>query len=171
MSSEHILTLEQELQRIQNEVGHHREFDVHRGRGQGIKNLNARFYTPMICSRAMEYRQVNEVSRTRREERKRCIAIEILMELARLGGRIRAVDNTTPLRNSVAIRKVMKALKDRSREHSRHSLVPQTSLQRESTIERLTNLGPFDYRGMVETLDLRVGDDVEATLRVLESGL
>lgn len=107
------------LERIQRQIGHRPENDVHRGKGQGVKNVNARLYTPLIASRAMEYSGINgNNGRNKREnyESKHTIALEVLIELARVGGRIRDVDNTTVLDNRMALKKVMNALKDKSRE-------------------------------------------------------
>ena len=114
--------LEEELERLQNEVGHVPENDVHRGKGQGVKNVNSRFYTPLIASRALEYTTVNESSKSRTDDAKHAIALEILIALARIGGRIRDVDNQTPLDNQKALKKVMTALKDKAREMKRKGI-------------------------------------------------
>ena len=116
--------LEDELERVQNEVGHIPANDVHRGKGQGVKNINGRFYTPLIASRALEYAAVNGSTKAQTDDAKHGIALEILVELARIGGRIRDTDNQTPLNNQQALKKIMVALKDKAREMKRKGAPP-----------------------------------------------
>ena len=108
--------LEQELQRVQKQIKRNHDYDVRRGKGQAVKNMNAKLYTPLIRSRAMEYSSIDTGSKLQNDDFKQCIAFEILIKLAEHGGRILDEDNKTFLENSKAVKKVMGALKDKARE-------------------------------------------------------
>ena len=63
------------------------------------------------------------------------------------------------------MRKVMKALKDRSRQMGQQ-------LERQGSLQRLANLGHFDYEFMVEDLGLfSFDDEAEQAFRILESSV
>ena len=119
--------LQEELERVQTEVGHIPINDVHRGKGQGVKNINSRFYTPLIANRALEYAAVSASTKSQADEAKHAIAFEILIELACIGGRIRDVDNQTPLNNAQALKKIMISLKDKAREMKRKGQAAPTT--------------------------------------------
>lgn len=121
--------LEESLEQMQKRVKRNQEFDVRRGKGQGVKNHNATFYTPLIRDRAMEYASINTGNKNRNDELKHAIALDVLIKLAEKGGRVLDEDNVTILDNNKAVKKVMNALKDKAREmkrrESEESLPPQ----------------------------------------------
>lgn len=161
--------LEGELLETQARVVRNPDFDVHRGKGQGIKNMNARFYTPSIASRAIEYSKINESSG------KRAVALEILIELARRGGRILDSDNAVQMENDKAVKKVMSALKDKARELKKNF----DPVPREKGMVRKPYVFPdffnvpeqascLDYWGRVEKFDLELSEDEEELFKLLE---
>ena len=128
--------LEEELQQVQKRVKRNHEFDVRRGKGQGVKNTNAKLYTPLIRSRALEYSNIDTGNKKRNDDMKHAIAFEILIELARKGGRILDEDNETVLGNEKALKKVMNALKDSGR------AMKKRGEDRESPVDQLVPFFP-----------------------------
>lgn len=108
--------LEAELEQVQKRVRRNHKYDVRRGKGQGVKNVNAKLYTPLVHARCLEYSSINTGSKNKNDELKQAIAMEILIELAQHGGRVLDEDNVTVLDNHRAVKKIMNALKDKARE-------------------------------------------------------
>lgn len=108
--------LEAQLEQVQKRVKRNHEYDVRRGKGQGVKNINAKFYTPLIRERCFEYSSINTGNKSRNDDLKQSVAMEILIQLAEHGGRVLDEDNVTVLDNPRAVKKVMNALKDKARE-------------------------------------------------------
>ena len=108
--------LEAELEQVQKRVRRNHKNDVRRGKGQGVKNANAKLYTPLVHARCLEYSSINTGSKNKNDELKQAIAMEILIELAQHGGRVLDEDNVTVLDNHRAVKKIMNALKDKARE-------------------------------------------------------
>lgn len=62
--------------------------------------MNAKFYTPLIKSRALEYANIDTGSKTGNDELKHAIALDILTKVAENGGRVLDEDNVTVLDNA-----------------------------------------------------------------------